>query len=114
MEKIKFRFYNKKTKKFLYYDLYNLLQEKKDVFGCQIDQYIGIDDCNGKELYENDTVIVKCEKHFPPEGVKGVIKFLNGSFCIYEDKYNCWNFKDLCSQYEIIEIGSVYEKELKK
>lgn len=63
-------------------------------------QYIGLNDCNGKEIYEGDIVQ---SQHFMPS----VIKFEEGCFMFEDITYSDAQFTYEDNQWEI--IGNIYE-----
>ncbi len=129
MREIKFRAWDKENKKMVYYDAdcsapnitLNGVLEKccfgRDVPGiavhtnvsCQyiLEQYTGLKDKNGVEIYEGDWVVVKVEGD--DMEFKGYVDFNDGSFRVNAGYMMGYRWID----YEIEVIGNIHQnKEL--
>jgi hypothetical protein len=71
----KFRVYSFVDKEFIYFDIYDYPQ---GIAGgvSEPQQYTGLNDKNGKEIYEGDII----EQNFGEKPTRGLVKFSRGSF----------------------------------
>lgn len=73
------------------------------VFADTVGQYIGVDDKNGKEIYEKDIVLIDGEdEYFVVEWGVDTARFVMNSETLTVDFDNYWG-------YQIEVIGNVYE-----
>lgn len=124
LEDIKFRFYNNKLKEFVSEcNLEGILREKgpwenlKDVIP---NQYTGLKDKNGKEIYESD--IIKFFEETVEEGIYFSIKVIEylleevGSnmiftgFCLDAYSHECEIIGNIYENPELIPKGSEHER----
>jgi uncharacterized phage protein (TIGR01671 family) len=111
MREIKFMAWDKENKTMLDMDTlaedwgFCIFYQHEVDHGLEMMQYIGLEDINGKEIYEGDIVEVKDPY---PTGVRmftGVVMFDNGSFMIKSSVGEHYRWLD----YEVEVIGNVYE-----
>lgn len=90
-------------------------QVKKETIG----QYVGLNDKNGVEIYEEDIVLLDCYNYEEPafDGkFKVVYDEINGMwlFIDLEDEKRVYTFEDIrgCYKSDIEVIGNIYENEV--
>ena len=69
-----------------------------------VGQYVGLDDKNGKGVFEGD--IVKVYDVYCNETVVGVVEFCDGSFRIYDKDFTSY---DRWMYYEVEVIGNIHD-----
>ena len=124
MREIKFKAWNKKNKKmisvarfdFADWSVYtHLFGEPIDGLNCEILQYTGLKDIEGKEIYEGDLIEIKTEKHHFVSEIEW--NDMVGGF-EFQDTQNSWCgldaigvFKNGSSIYGgfVKVIGNIYE-----
>ena len=115
---IKFRAWDKKTKEYFHiYELWNSGTNPEcfnfdgwtDNFGNNgrlkdivIEQFIGLKDVNGKEIYEGD--IVHCENDYQGTDYTGKVMFFNGGFCVWTGGFRNYVWEDMIPEI----IGNVH------
>lgn len=77
-------------------------------------QYAGLNDKNGKKIWEND--IVKCKKNIDGNFVDycievGYVEMKHGAFGLHRIKYNAYYrpFKDWLEDYEYEVVGNIFD-----
>ena len=109
MREIKFRLYDEQNKTFIYWDAVNGFPLDR-VRGFSLEyirenteQFTGLPDKNGKEIYEGDIIV---SPNIIKEGA--VVKWYNYSWSIG----NCWPFAEYDSSYNCFDfevIGNIHE-----
>ena len=124
MREIKFRAWDRKEKKLTYMDELNMCFALENHNGNEdenyiiLEQYTGLKDSTGKEIYEGDIV----KHNSKVEHTNLEIKFLDGSFCIGKNgispcEFSCWStIRDAMSsgwkqstELEFEVIGNIHE-----
>ena len=103
MRDIKFRAWNKETKCFFMWNLSFAFGGTGAIWG-EVQQYTGLKDKNGKEIYEGDILKMSWGNY-----LNGVVKF--------SEKYGYYSFNSRTSEYDFIEtqsdeyeiIGNIHE-----
>jgi uncharacterized phage protein (TIGR01671 family) len=75
-------------------------------------QYTGLHDKNGKEIYEGD--YLRCKKYIGGNFVdhcyeSGYVEFVHGAFGLHRKQGFYRPFKDWLEDYELEVIGNIYE-----
>ena len=116
---IKFRAWDKKTKEYFHIsDLWNSGTNPEcfnfdgwtDNFGNNgrlkdivIEQFTGLKDVNGKDIYEGD--IVRCKNDYQSTDYTGEVMFFNGGFCVWTGGFRDYVWDDMIPEI----IGNVHE-----
>lgn len=108
MREIKFRFWDNEEKKYIPQDGFRSDMDINDMFvlcwraGIVAEQYTGLKDKNGKEIYEGDLCVASLDPSH--EFLKYKISYTNGHFV--------WGLIDLWKQARegIYVVGNVHDK----
>ena len=115
---IKFRAWDKKTKEYFHiYELWNSGTNPEcfnfdgwtDNFGSNgrlkdivIEQFTGLKDVNGNEIYVGD--IVHCKNEYQGTDYTGKVMFFNGGFCVWTGGFRNYVWEDMIPEI----IGNVH------
>jgi len=119
MRQIKFRAWDKKTKEYFHIsELWNSGTNPEcfnfdgwtDNFGDEgrlkdivIEQFTGLTDVNGKDIYDGD--IVRCKNEYQGTDYTGKVMFFNGGFCVWTGGFRNYVWEDMIPEI----IGNVHE-----
>jgi len=100
---IKFRAWDNEFKAIRDYDeLKGLTLDALDASDFELEQFTGLKDVNGKEIYEGD--IVHCENDYQGTDYTGKVMFFNGGFCVWTGGFRDYVWEDLIPEI----IGNVH------
>jgi len=100
---IKFRAWDNEFKAIRDYDeLKGLTLDALDASEFELEQFTGLKDVNGKEIYEGD--IVHCENDYQGTDYTGKVMFFNGGFCVWTGGFRDYVWEDLIPEI----IGNVH------
>lgn len=70
---------------------------------CIPEQFTGLKDVNGKDIYEGD--IVHCENDYQGTDYTGKVMFFNGGFCVWTGGFRNYVWDDMITEI----IGNVHD-----
>lgn len=115
---LKFRVWDNQQKKFGCFELHNICVS--DRLLCQhsypVQQFTGILDKNGKEVYEGDIIqwfrMLEATIEYPAHRAqyRSIVEYEDGKFGFVMNGFNGL-FQTLCDEYDIEIIGNIFENE---
>lgn len=79
---------------------------RTEVEPVSVGMYSGLDDVNGKQIFENDIILVQAGG----KTYRNTVRFDNGAFRVWQNPTHCQPLtRQVISKYRVQVVGSVYD-----